>query len=328
MVVRCWRSGVCSVGIIYSIEATINPKILSGITDYITAANQNDIDVAIQNYITEANKISDLLGRLDLYKLKRIDYCVNFYLPELGIGCSRTQIMELIKRGNVPKYYNERKYYSDKYHRKVSPDDSFYLKSNSVVINCYDKYSQMEKKYPDNPCFSDSHNVIRFEIQCKYTKVYNMAKKLTNTDNISNFRLLNDDITKEVIDKYYKRIIRVGDYYTLADVIHQIKIRKFRKPKEDRLIDTLKRINRCRGISKAKSELQENKVDEFNQSLRELSYIGINPVTIPREWNVKYIPNLIHEYYNIVGESQGMMSEEFRDYETMDSLYKKLKKCK
>lgn len=42
----------------YSVETTINPKILGGIHDYITAATYDDMEAAITNFNLEAEKIS------------------------------------------------------------------------------------------------------------------------------------------------------------------------------------------------------------------------------------------------------------------------------
>ena len=67
--------------------------------------------------------------------------------------------------------------------------------------------------------------------------------------------------------------------------------------KEERIVQTLELINRCRGISKAKEVLKRNEVPRLKQAMRELSEIGINPVTIPQGLKVKYIPNLLQEYY-------------------------------
>lgn len=61
---------------IYIIEAIINPKILAGIIDYLTAATYDDMNVAIVNFNHESNKISSLLGRFNDYKIKRVDYCI------------------------------------------------------------------------------------------------------------------------------------------------------------------------------------------------------------------------------------------------------------
>ena len=48
----------CFSGMIYIIEAIINPKILAGIIDYLTAATYDDMNVAIVNFNHESNKIS------------------------------------------------------------------------------------------------------------------------------------------------------------------------------------------------------------------------------------------------------------------------------
>jgi hypothetical protein len=256
------------------------------------------MEIAIKNYIKYAGEISVLLGDLSHYSIKRTDYCMNFYLPELNVNCTQSQMMELIKRGNIPVHYNEWKKYDKKSHRMVSSDDTLYLKSNSVTINCYDKHSQLEKEYPDNPSIGDSKDIIRFEVQCKYLKVYNMAKKYADSHTISNFQLLSDNVTKDVITSYYKRIVRQGDYYTLPEAKRIIEDKCFSVGKEDRLIDTLELINQARGISKAKDKVPPERVCIFNQSLRELSEMRINPVTIPREWNVKFIPNLLRKYYD------------------------------
>lgn len=41
----------------YMVEATINPKILAGIRDYITAATYEDMDAAITNFNLEASAL-------------------------------------------------------------------------------------------------------------------------------------------------------------------------------------------------------------------------------------------------------------------------------
>ena len=75
--------------------------------------------------------------------------------------------------------------------------------------------------------------------------------------------------------------------------------RNFKLQKEHRLISTLEFVNSMRGIANAKSALKNaDNSDEFNRSLRELNELGINPVTIPKDWGIKTIPNLLCTYYN------------------------------
>ena len=42
--------------------------------------------------------------------------------------------------------------------------------------------------------------------------------------------------------------------------------------------------------------------------------LNINPVTIPREWGIKHIPNLLNAYFDKVQEEQDLKeTERFRD---------------
>jgi hypothetical protein len=45
-------------------------------------------------------------------------------------------------------------------------------------------------------------------------------------------------------------------------------------------------------------------LEVFKATLKDLSEIGINPVTIPKEWGVKLIPNLLQTYYAKVNEER------------------------
>ena len=79
----------------YIIEARINPKILAGIKDYITASDSSYMKMVEKRFNDEARKISKDLGEFSNYKLKRVDFCVNFDLKELGIKCIPQQMMTL-----------------------------------------------------------------------------------------------------------------------------------------------------------------------------------------------------------------------------------------
>ena len=53
----------------YAVEVKVNPKILSGISDYLTAATYRDMENLIINFNLEAMKISPLLKSFNDYKL-------------------------------------------------------------------------------------------------------------------------------------------------------------------------------------------------------------------------------------------------------------------
>ena len=178
---------------IYIIEAIINPKILAGIIDYLTAATYDDMNVAIVNFNHESNKISSLLGTFNDYKIKRVDYCINICLDDFIPTYDPELIMNLIKRSDIPPHYKEWTEYDDTSHRKKSRPESFYLCSKSVNINYYSKYLQLlnrseenvEKGYAPIPqeIIDASRSIIRFEVQCKSHKTYALNKIAENSGN-------------------------------------------------------------------------------------------------------------------------------------------------
>lgn len=158
-----------------SIKAVINPKILSEQKSYIVAAKADSLEKVRECYDHEAAKISPILGGFYNYSLNRIDYCINFDVSELKCGNSLElkeelpkRIMQLIKWSDIP----------DKYHEEYREENQFYLKSDSVVVNCYWKYAELKKDFPNCKDIKKSYDIIRFEVQFKYPKVSTVLRSV------------------------------------------------------------------------------------------------------------------------------------------------------
>lgn len=300
----------------YIIEATINPKILAGIKDYLTAATYNDIDLAAANFNKISQEISPLLHSFSNYRISRIDYCVNISLDEFIPECTPMRFMNLIKRSNIPPHYEEWMKYDDTAHRMKSRPESFYLKSKSVNINCYSKYLQLlnkseervkKKRSPiDQETIDASRNIYRFEVQCKYHKIFSMSQKAKEAGDrsINKYKsLLDPIICTTIVSDYYKKVIGKGDWYTLSTAIQIIKSKGFNSQKEQHLINALKNVSRCRSLAKAKASCPIEKIGAFTRSLNQLETLNINPVTIPREWHIEYIPNFLRSYLDQLSKS-------------------------
>lgn len=316
------------------VMAIINPKALAE-DNYIHAAQESDLELTERLFDAEAAQISPLLSKFSFCSLNRADFCLNIDLRELNIPCSPEQMMTLVKRANIPKHYKERKAYSAKDHRKISDDNSFYLESRSTVINYYWKYPQQNVNHPNYSQKSSSENVIQFEVQCKYPKLYVISENAKNSydffkdiadldvdemyGNLSSGNLnpsipasiiLSDRTAEEMVQKYFYRIIRKGDYFTLRIAKDIVKSYQFRAEKEERMLYTLEIVNQSRGIADAKSKIPLVDLDDFKRSLRDLDDILVNPVTIPKSWNIKHIPNLLRAYYGAVYEEQFIFKNE------------------
>lgn len=300
----------------YIVEAKINPKLLAGEPDYVTAVDESILPILEMRFNEEAQRISKRLGTFYDYRPNRIDYCVNFDLLEMGIPITPSQMMTLIERGNIPPHYLEYKLYDTVGHRIKSQDDQFYLKSKSVVVNIYGKYAHLKNNYPNNPSLEASKNIVRFEIQCKYLKLYALSAELNRNhapNHVIMRHLLSNVVARSVIIHYFDRIIMRGNYYTLKEATEMILSRKFRGDKEKRLIDTLNLISHQRGIYNAKEYLRStnNDLHYFNQALHELVEENINPVAIPKRFGIRRIPCLLEAFFQLERRGESF-AESFR----------------
>ena len=157
-----------------SVKAIINPKILTGEKSYIIAAHASYLEKVERAFNAEAQKISPMLKRFGCYSLNRLDYCINVDVSEMEIYPAGLReelpekIMELIKYGDIPKNFSEE--YKEKF--------QFYLKSGTVVINCYWKYFELAKEFDECIDLKKSYDIIRFEVQYKYPKVCETLSKI------------------------------------------------------------------------------------------------------------------------------------------------------
>lgn len=346
-----------------SIKAVINPKILSDQKSYIIAANGNDFENVRISYDHEAAKISPILMGFSNYSLNRIDYCINFDVSELNCECPLElekdlpgRIMQLIKWSDIP----------DRFKQMYNGENQFYLKSESVVINCYWKYAELKEDFPDCRDLKDSYNIIRFEVQLRYPAVtakanavkkvrqhqqshlmdelkksgaldwkedaeemnpgqlalseeYKRASRVTVLED-----MLSDEKCNEIIDNNFCRIIKRGDYYTLGTAKRIIEARVNRWEKIVRLTGALEMVRDYKGITRAKKALTGRGLEDFRRSLRELAQLKINPVTIPDEWGIEHIPNLLDNYYLMRAEEREKENEE-KQNEKM--LWEYIKDC-
>ena len=146
-----------------------------------------------------------------------------------------------------------------------------------------------------------AQDIIRFEVQCKYPKMHALSMQTGGCDFTLNkyFDLLGDPTCLKQINNYYKKTIGAGDWFSLAVAQRIIKKKRFNSQKEVRLLNALREVSQCRSLAVAKAKHQGSDLAAFKRTLKDLTEIGINPVTIPRDWGIKHIPNLMHTYNDI-----------------------------
>lgn len=332
----------------HSITAIINPRVLL-YNNYIYAAQADDIRCVREIFNRKIQEISAGMFKFDDWSMNRADYCLNIDTEELGLPCTAKQLMKLVKRANIPKHFTERKEYDPTSHRLRSDPNSFYLESKSVTINFYRKYFQQNPKHPNYANRDASFNVIRFEIQCKYPKLYALSRshKLNGYDcldssdealeemyydyietgifppKIKPDSILTDTISHKILETYIYKIIRKGDYFTLDGAKEIVESYNFRLEKEERLLYALDIVSESRGIAAAKQKLSGLELDDFKRSLNDLDEILVNPVTIPRKWNTPHIFNPLRAYTNRLFEEQLISYSEFCAYKHIQNILEK-----
>ena len=165
-----------------------------------------------------------------------------------------------------------------------------------------EKSEENQKKgYPPVPqkTLDAATDIIRFEAQSKYLRTYTLTKRalqcLPTDMDVYQILLSPEACTKQILT-YYSKTIGKGDWYTLRDGIKIIQSYQFNSQKEKQLLDALKLVNQCRSVAKAIALHHGKDLEVFKRTLKELSYLGINPVSIPREWEIKHIPNLLYTF--------------------------------
>lgn len=358
-----------------SIKAVINPKVLVGEKSYIIAANAGYLRDVEEIFDYEARKISLKLAGFHQYSLNRIDYCVNFDISELKIDCPPDlmkrlpgMLMTLIKCGDIPDHFTE------EYGESENGEYEFYLKSKSIVINCYWKFVDLRRNFIGCKDLKKSYDIIRFEVQFKYPKVCTISsdikkeresqrkllvekirkqdfmkdqstlgegekKQLINEyrnscllDNVAIMKkMLSDERCGETIENYFNKVVKSGDYYTFDKAKKTIELKVPSRKKVARLTNALQMVHDFRGIAKVKAafrDREEGKLEEFRRSLRDLDDIHVNPVTIPEEWRIDYIPNLLDNYFILCAEEQRKIQDEIAKEQLLQEYITDCKKRK
>jgi len=226
-------------------------------------------------------------------------------------------MLSLVKRGDIPHNCKELQEYDDDAHRMKSFKESFYLTSESFNINCYLKKAQLRRDHSHRIAdIERAKYVIRFEVQCKYDKTFREKEAIKR--NLFGMEKCNYSIAKELLSNlktiptavhYFEKVITTGDYYPLKTAIAMVEARYYRQPRRERIIATLKLVSKHKSIARARTYCTTEQTDDqegllivgdFNLSLQNLVGIGINPVTIPRRWKIKHIPNLLTRYKEMV----------------------------
>ncbi|KZD30939.1 hypothetical protein OCB16_03350 [Bacillus cereus] len=292
----------------HAIEIRMNPKMLLKQNEYIQISKFDDYPVIEQmffNLLEETQK--NMLGNdaivnqfspinsIATYKVNRIDYCVNLF------STNADQYIKLIEKADIPKRFAPVKAYDSKSKRKKLYKSTYYVKNKSVCLNFYDKHYQL-LQVKDDILAANANGIIRFEVQCEKSKLENLCRKHSISNSL--YHLSNDELSHNILIKYYVQSIGLGDYYTLTkakEIIHDAQ--NYTNKKKQLMITILNLVSQKKYVWKARKE-SNICPKKFDKTLKHLTELRINPVTIPSRWKVQSLPNLLPDIMKVLKENK------------------------
>lgn len=242
--------------------------------------------------------LTSTLPKSDRWFVSRIDFTKNLITDYVQ------ECVALSKKGKDPYRYED----------TVNRPGSSYRKSKSVILNYYDKLDHISKKIDTNSfdayLLEEAQNIYRIEVQClNHNKLKHIRKKFDLPTESNLYKYLRLDIAEWAFLSYYDSVIGRADYYSLAEAIKIVEATEWSKRRKENIKNWLKLIAQARSISKARQQFVDgtilgrtgtvvkgslNTIRNYEKACRD---IGVNPVTIPKDWGVSYIPNPIRSIY-------------------------------
>ena len=271
-------------------------------------------------------------------------------------------IMRLIKRGDIPDHYHLENYKEEYefylkcgstvincYWKHIDLHNNFsdcpdleeshdiirfeiqhrYPKAYAVATKLKKK-NELQRtilmdKLREKGCFEFVENDVERQ---KQDQLYNGFAEVAQIDTMRSILegLTTDESCSEVIEKYFNDVIKPGDYFSFdtAKRILESKVNSWEKIL--RLTYALERVRDYGSIANAKIVLQGKELAEFRRSLRELGQLRINPVTIPSDWGIDYIPNLLNNYYKVLEKERLSAEAEKRNQQIFEDYIKDCRK--
>ena len=236
------------------------------------------------------SKLQNYIDQFIEWKARRIDYSTNIITPHVAL------YIKLFQRADRPV---------QEFKELINPDtgklgqleNSFYLVSKSATINFYDKQAQLlSSDKPKDPIkIATAKDILRIEIQCDEEKIKYIRKHDKNILSIRLYDLMQKELALEQLLFYYDKTVGSGDYHTFADAKKIINAQSnIIKSTKTKLIACLKFINNQTSLWDAREKWMKRKTKnkQFDKYIAQIRGIGINPICIPNNYEIKELPNI------------------------------------
>lgn len=248
---------------------------------------------ALRTALDEAIEgLASTLPQSDKWFVSRIDFTKNLSTKYVK------ECVALAKKGKDPYRYND----------TINKPGSSYRASKCVILNFYDKFDHISKKIDANTYGShlieEAHNIFRIEVQClNFSKLKHLREKFELPRKSNLYDYIRTDIAEWIIRYYYEKVVGRADYYSLSEAIKIVEATEWGTRKKANIKMWLRLIAQAKSVSKAREQFVagttlgstetaiKGSLNTFRNYENACKEIGINPVTIPKDWGIKHILN-------------------------------------
>lgn len=238
--------------------------------------------------------LSSTLPKSDRWFVSRIDFTQNL-TSEYVKEC-----VALAKKGKDPYRYND----------TINKPGSSYRASKSVILNYYDKLDHISKRIDansfDSYLIEEAQNTFRIEVQClNFKKLKHLREKFDLPHKSNLYDYLRTDVAEWVLFYYYEKVMGRADYYSLYEALKIVEATKWSTRKKANIKRWLRLIAQAKSVSRAREQFVasttlgstetaiKGSLNTFRNYENACKEIGINSVTIPKDWGINFIPNPI-----------------------------------
>ena len=277
--------------------------------------DKTDIDGIMAEYNKNISSLSKSMPAFSEYTISEIDYSILFDLNELGHEFVTDELWDIVQRGIYSSYYSKKKYDSSPVTRLETNIKSNDSGSEWISVRHIRDYCE-NKNVPVNNAGKNSTNMILFMASLETKDSINtimreLIKKHSEDEIYKNGNillmkhLLSEERIKAVIREYFECTIMRGSYFKLPLAVEAVQNSDYNKEKKQEMITALKLISDSGDVHNARKHIVKNQMvfPCFNEALQNLVNIGVNPITIPDEFNIDHISGLLETCESLVYDS-------------------------
>ncbi|OMD43030.1 hypothetical protein [Paenibacillus odorifer] len=269
-----------------AIEILLNPKLLLNPEALIQPTTLTEISLVAEPFDRELHRIfgslSVALPTFNHWNCKRIDYCIDITTENVS------EYVQLFQHSRMPnRHYTLHNEY----------EGSAYSTSRSLTLNYYDKEDETKSRIRNEHTtvqiehLEEVRNILRIEVQCRGNKINYIKRKEGFPDkHIEHF--LNAQLAELILLTYFDRSVGHGDFYSFTYARRRVRQSVLQKRTQDNLISMLQLVKDAGSVDAAKEQfLLTASKEVFNRRVNNLRKHGINPVTIPSDWDMNQLLN-------------------------------------